>query len=30
MIGGIRGMLSSLRGWETPGKIDIQIRLEDD
>lgn len=28
MAGGIIGMLSSLRGWETPEKIDIQIRLE--
>jgi molybdopterin-guanine dinucleotide biosynthesis protein B len=30
MIGGIQGMLSSLRGWEAPRKIDIQIRLEDE
>jgi molybdopterin-guanine dinucleotide biosynthesis adapter protein len=30
VVGGIRGMLSTLRGWEAPRKIDIQIRLEDD
>jgi len=30
MIGGIRGMLSSLRGWKAPKKIDIHIRLEED
>ena len=30
MIGSIRGMLSSLKGWEAPKKIDIQIRLEDE
>lgn len=28
--GGIVGMLSSLRGWENPKKIDIQIVLKDD
>jgi molybdopterin-guanine dinucleotide biosynthesis adapter protein len=30
VIGGVVGMLSSLRGWKTPKKIDMQIRLEDD
>jgi molybdopterin-guanine dinucleotide biosynthesis adapter protein len=30
VIGGTIGMLSSLRGWKTPRKIDVQIRLEDD
>jgi len=30
VIGGTVGMLSSLRGWKTPQKIDVQIRLEDD
>jgi molybdopterin-guanine dinucleotide biosynthesis adapter protein len=30
VVGGIVGMISSLRGWKTPRKIDIQIRLEDD
>lgn len=30
MTGGIIGMLSSLRGWESPRNIDIQIRLEND
>ncbi|MFP5213255.1 MAG: molybdopterin-guanine dinucleotide biosynthesis protein B [Acidobacteriota bacterium] len=30
VAGGITGMLSSLRGWESPRKIDIQILLEDD
>jgi molybdopterin-guanine dinucleotide biosynthesis protein B len=30
VIGGTVGMLSSLRGWKTPRKIDIQIRLEDE
>ncbi len=29
LVGGIYGMLSTLRGWESPKKIDIQIRLED-
>jgi molybdopterin-guanine dinucleotide biosynthesis protein B len=29
MIGGIHGMLSSLRGWKKPGTISIHIRLED-
>ncbi len=29
LIGGIEGMLSSLRGWEKPRTISIQIRLED-
>jgi molybdopterin-guanine dinucleotide biosynthesis protein B len=29
LVGGIHGMLSSLRGWEDPGKIDIQIRLKE-
>jgi len=28
VIGGTVGMLSSLRGWKAPRKIDIQIRLE--
>jgi len=30
VIGGTVGMLSSLRGWKAPRKIDIQIRLEDE
>jgi hypothetical protein len=30
LIGGTVGMLSSLRGWKSPRKIDIQIRLGDD
>lgn len=30
VIGGTVGMLSSLRGWKVPRKIDIQIRLDDD
>lgn len=30
LIGGIQGMLSSLKGWNAPLRIDIQIRLEDD
>ena len=30
MVGGTVGMLSSLRGWKPPRKIDIQIRLEDE
>lgn len=30
VVGGIRGMLSTLRGWEAPRNIDIQIRLEGD
>jgi molybdopterin-guanine dinucleotide biosynthesis protein B len=30
VIGGIKGMLSSLRGWEKPGTISIQIRLGED
>ncbi len=29
VAGGIRGMLSTLRGWESPGKIDIQMRLRE-
>lgn len=29
VIGGIEGMLSSLRGWEKPGTITIHIRLEE-
>jgi molybdopterin-guanine dinucleotide biosynthesis protein B len=29
VAGGIIGMLSSLRGWHEPGKIDIQIRLKE-
>ena len=30
LIGGIKGMLSSLRGWKSAGKIDIHIRMEED
>ena len=30
VVGAIQGMLSNLRGWEAPKKIDIQIRLEDE
>ena len=30
VIGGIKGMLSSLRGWKSTGKIDIHIRSEED
>ena len=30
LIGGTIGMLSSLRGWKSPRKVDIRIRLEDD
>lgn len=30
VIGGIVGMLSTLRGWKRPRKIDIQMRLEDE
>lgn len=30
IVGGILGMLSCLRGWRTPKKIDIHIRLEDE
>lgn len=30
VLGGIVGMISSLRGWAKPRKIDIQIRLEDE
>jgi molybdopterin-guanine dinucleotide biosynthesis adapter protein len=30
VISGTVGMLSSLRGWKAPRKIDIQIRLEAD
>jgi molybdopterin-guanine dinucleotide biosynthesis adapter protein len=30
MIGGIRGMLSSLRGWKDPETISIHLRLEDE
>ena len=29
VLGGIKGMLSSLRGWEKPGTIDIHIRLDE-
>ncbi len=29
LIGGIEGMLSSLRGWEKPGTISIHLRLGD-
>ncbi len=28
LVGGIRGMLSSLRGWKTPETISIHIRLD--
>jgi molybdopterin-guanine dinucleotide biosynthesis protein B len=30
VAGGVVGMLSSLKGWKKPGKIDIQIRLEEE
>lgn len=30
VMGGIVGMISNLRGWEKPRKLDIQIRLEDE
>jgi molybdopterin-guanine dinucleotide biosynthesis protein B len=30
VAGGIQGMLSSLRGWEKPRTISIQIRLGED
>jgi molybdopterin-guanine dinucleotide biosynthesis protein B len=30
LAGTVRGMLSTLRGWEDPGKIDIQIRLKEE
>lgn len=30
LVGAVRGMLSTLRGWQEPGKIDIQIRLKDE
>ena len=30
LIGGLKGMLSSLRGWKSPGKVDVYMRLEDD
>jgi len=30
VLGGIKGMLSSLRGWEDPQTITIHIRLEED
>jgi molybdopterin-guanine dinucleotide biosynthesis protein B len=30
VIGGIKGMLSSLRGWEKPGTISIHIKLGED
>ncbi len=30
LIGGIRGMLSTLRGWQKAHKIDIQMRLKDE
>jgi molybdopterin-guanine dinucleotide biosynthesis adapter protein len=29
-VGTVRGMLSTLRGWQEPGKIDIQIRMKDE
>lgn len=29
LVGGILGMLSTLRGWKKPGTIDIHIRTED-
>jgi molybdopterin-guanine dinucleotide biosynthesis protein B len=29
MVGGIKGMLSSLRGWKKPRTISIHVRLED-
>lgn len=29
LVGTIHGMLSSLRGWQDPDKIDIQIRLKE-
>lgn len=30
LIGGIKGMLSSLKGWKAPKNIDIHIRSEED
>jgi molybdopterin-guanine dinucleotide biosynthesis protein B len=30
VIGGIKGMLSSLRGWKKPGTVSIHIRLGED
>jgi molybdopterin-guanine dinucleotide biosynthesis protein B len=30
LIGAIKGMLSSLRGWKNPRKIDIHIRSEEE
>jgi molybdopterin-guanine dinucleotide biosynthesis protein B len=30
VLGGIRGMLSSLRGWEEPRTVAIHMRLEED
>ncbi len=30
VLGGIKGMLSSLRGWEEPRTISIHMRLEED
>lgn len=30
VLGGIVGMISNLRGWTNPRKLDIQIRLEDE
>ncbi len=30
LVGGIRGMLSSLRGWGEPKSIDVQIRFKDE
>lgn len=30
VVGAIHGMLCTLRGWKSPKKIDIQIRLEDE
>lgn len=30
LAGGIRGMLSTLKGWKKPATITIHIRLEDD
>lgn len=29
VVGGILGMLSTLRGWKSPKKIDVHIRVED-
>ncbi len=30
VLGGIKGMLSSLRGWDKPGTVSIHFRLGDD